>query len=151
MPRGKLTMNREMPIKVLVALVALVISMPATDAVSDQSDSLASHENFASTQPRFTQALCPSANSAVGPPDLDQAAGWLAIDLPRYNRPRCRQPQLCGLGMGQLVLPSSPTPVACACKDIVSVDRYSIIPHSPSWPPFHFGRDVSCGSIATHS
>ncbi len=41
-------MNREMPIKVLVALVALVIATPATDAVSDQSDSLASPESFAS-------------------------------------------------------------------------------------------------------
>src|ERR1700751_1514694 len=48
MPRGKLTMNREMPIKVLVALVALLIATPATDAVSDQSDSLASPESFAS-------------------------------------------------------------------------------------------------------
>ena len=41
-------MNREMPIKVLVALVALVIATAATDAVSDQSDSLASPESFAS-------------------------------------------------------------------------------------------------------
>jgi hypothetical protein len=41
-------MNREMPIKVLVALVALVIATPATDAASDQSDSLASPESFAS-------------------------------------------------------------------------------------------------------
>jgi hypothetical protein len=48
MPTGKLTMNREMPIKVLVALVALVIATAATDAVSDQSDSLASPESFAS-------------------------------------------------------------------------------------------------------
>jgi hypothetical protein len=48
MPRGKLTMNREMPIKVVVALVALVIATPATDAVSDESDSLASPESFAS-------------------------------------------------------------------------------------------------------
>jgi hypothetical protein len=37
-----------MPIKVLVALVALVIATAATDAVSDQSDSLASPESFAS-------------------------------------------------------------------------------------------------------
>jgi hypothetical protein len=41
-------MNREMPIKVLVALVALVIATAAADAVSDQSDSLASPESFAS-------------------------------------------------------------------------------------------------------
>jgi hypothetical protein len=41
-------MNREMPIKVLVALVAMVIATAATDAVSDQSDSLASPESFAS-------------------------------------------------------------------------------------------------------
>ena len=41
-------MNRQMPIKVLVALVALVIATAATDAVSDQSDSLASPESFAS-------------------------------------------------------------------------------------------------------
>jgi hypothetical protein len=41
-------MNREMPIKVLVALVALVIATAATDAVSDQSDSLASPQSFAS-------------------------------------------------------------------------------------------------------
>ena len=41
-------MNREIPIKVLVALVALLIATPATDAVSDQSDSLASPESFAS-------------------------------------------------------------------------------------------------------
>jgi hypothetical protein len=41
-------MNREIPIKVLVALVALVIATAATDAVSDQSDSLASPESFAS-------------------------------------------------------------------------------------------------------
>jgi hypothetical protein len=41
-------MNREMPIKVLVALVALVIATAATKAVSDQSDSLASPESFAS-------------------------------------------------------------------------------------------------------
>ena len=41
-------MNREMPIKVLVALVALVIATAATDAVSDQSDTLASPESFAS-------------------------------------------------------------------------------------------------------
>ena len=47
MPRAKLTMNREMAIKVLVALIALVIATPATDAVSD-SDSLASPESFAS-------------------------------------------------------------------------------------------------------
>jgi hypothetical protein len=39
-------MNREMRIKVLVALVALVIATPATNA--DQSDSLASPESFAS-------------------------------------------------------------------------------------------------------
>jgi hypothetical protein len=26
------------------------------------------------------------------------------------------------LGVGKLVLPSSPTPVACACKDIVTAD-----------------------------
>jgi hypothetical protein len=41
-------MNCEMPIKVLVALVALLIGTPATDAVSEQSDSLASPESFAS-------------------------------------------------------------------------------------------------------
>jgi hypothetical protein len=41
-------MNREIPIKLLVALVALVIAALATDAVSDQSDSLASPESFAS-------------------------------------------------------------------------------------------------------
>ena len=41
-------MNRQMPIKVLVALVALVIATAAADAVSDQSDSLASPESFAS-------------------------------------------------------------------------------------------------------
>ena len=39
-------MNRQMPIKVLVALVALIIGTPATNA--DQSDSLASPESFAS-------------------------------------------------------------------------------------------------------
>ena len=41
-------MNGEMLIKVLVALVALVIATAATDAVSDQSDGLASPESFAS-------------------------------------------------------------------------------------------------------
>ena len=41
-------MNREMPIKVLVALFALVIATAATDAVSNRSDSLASPESFAS-------------------------------------------------------------------------------------------------------
>jgi mono/diheme cytochrome c family protein len=41
-------MNREIRIKVLVAIVALLIATPATDAVSDQSDSLASPESFAS-------------------------------------------------------------------------------------------------------
>ena len=41
-------MNREMRIKVLVALVALVIVTAATEAVSDQTDSLASPESFAS-------------------------------------------------------------------------------------------------------
>ena len=41
-------MNCEMPRKVLVALVALFIGTQATDAVSDQSDSLASPESFAS-------------------------------------------------------------------------------------------------------
>ena len=41
-------MNCEMPLKVLVALVALFIGTLATDAVSDQSDSLASPERFAS-------------------------------------------------------------------------------------------------------
>jgi cytochrome c5 len=41
-------MNREMPIEVLVALVALVIATPATNAASNQSDSLASPESFAS-------------------------------------------------------------------------------------------------------
>ena len=40
----------------------------------------------------------------------------------RHNRHRCRQPHLRGLGMGQLVLPSSPAPVACACKGIVTAD-----------------------------
>src|ERR1700733_12622465 len=57
----------------------------------------------------------------MGSPDFDQAARRLAIDLPRHDRYRCRQPHFCGLGMGQLVLPSSPTPMACACKDIVTV------------------------------
>ena len=41
-------MNRQMPVKVLVPLVALVIATAAADAVSDQSDSLASPESFAS-------------------------------------------------------------------------------------------------------
>ena len=41
-------MNREMPIKAFVALVALLLATPATDAVPDQSDSLASPESFAS-------------------------------------------------------------------------------------------------------
>jgi hypothetical protein len=41
-------MNREMPIRIRVVLVALVIATAATDAVSDQSDSLASPESFAS-------------------------------------------------------------------------------------------------------
>ena len=40
-------MNWEMPIKVLVALVALLMGTPAMDAVSDQSDSLASPDSFA--------------------------------------------------------------------------------------------------------
>ena len=40
-------MNWEMPIKVLVALAALLMGTPATDAVSDQSDSLASPDSFA--------------------------------------------------------------------------------------------------------
>jgi hypothetical protein len=48
MGERKPTMNREMPLKVLVALVALFIGTLATDAVSDQSDSLASPESFAS-------------------------------------------------------------------------------------------------------
>ena len=30
-----------------------------------------------------------------------------------------------GLGMGQLVLPSSSTPMACTCKDIVTADKCS--------------------------
>jgi len=41
-------MNCEMPLKALVALVALFIGTLATDAVSDQSDSLASPNSFAS-------------------------------------------------------------------------------------------------------
>jgi len=41
-------MNCEMPLKALVALVALFIGTLATDAVSDQSDSLASPNGFAS-------------------------------------------------------------------------------------------------------
>jgi hypothetical protein len=41
-------MNRQMPIKVLVALVALLTGAPTTDAVSEQSDSLATPESFAS-------------------------------------------------------------------------------------------------------
>src|ERR1700754_2313885 len=41
-------MNREIRIKILVAIVALLIATPATDAISDQSDSLASPESFAS-------------------------------------------------------------------------------------------------------
>src|SRR6266478_8326901 len=42
MGERKPTMNCEMPLKVLVALVALFIGTLATDTVSDQSDSLAS-------------------------------------------------------------------------------------------------------------
>src|SRR5262245_16222197 len=41
-------MNRQMPIKVLVALVALLTATPTTDAISEQADSLATPESFAS-------------------------------------------------------------------------------------------------------
>src|ERR1700750_3134235 len=41
-------MNREIRIKVLVAIVPTPTASPATDAVSDQSDTLASPESFAS-------------------------------------------------------------------------------------------------------
>src|SRR5947209_20317080 len=41
-------MNSETRIKVLVALVALLTGMPTADAVSEQSDSLATPESFAS-------------------------------------------------------------------------------------------------------
>src|SRR2546427_7112174 len=42
------TMNRQMPVKVLVALVALLTGTPTPDAVSEQSDSLATPESFTS-------------------------------------------------------------------------------------------------------
>jgi hypothetical protein len=41
-------MNRQMPVKVLVALVALLTGTPTPDAVSEQSDRLATPESFAS-------------------------------------------------------------------------------------------------------
>src|SRR5262245_11903886 len=57
----------------------------------------------------------------MGPLGFNHAARWLAIDLSRHNRYRCRQTHLASFGMGQLVLPSPPKAVACACKDTVTV------------------------------
>ena len=60
----------------------------------------------------------------MGPPGFGQAARRPSIDLTRHDRYRCRPPHLRGLGVGKLVLPSSPTPVARACKDIVTAHGY---------------------------